>query len=240
MKPADALASRVRALDWSGLQDGLEAESHARVSGLLDTDTCRSLRSCYDDGLADFRSTVQMSRHNYGRGEYRYFSYPLPPRVESLRQVLYPLLAAIANDWCAKLGETERWPAHLEELTRHCHESGQTRPTPLLLRYGPGDYNCLHQDVYGDILFPLQVIVLLSEPDSEFEGGELVLTEQRPRRQSRVVVVPLKQGEGVVVPVRTRPEPGPRGFRRVQVRHGVSTVRSGYRMTLGLIFHDAV
>jgi hypothetical protein len=230
---------RITRSDWLALEASLDAESYARLPGLLNAAQCRWLSSRYDDPTVGFRSTVQMSRHHYGRGEYRYFGYPLPDLVAALREAFYPRLAAIANRWRGRLGEDARWPARLSELIGRCQANGQVRPTPLLLRYRAGDYNCLHQDVYGGVLFPLQVIVLLSDPGSEFEGGELVLTEQRARRQSRPVVVPMQQGDAVIVPVTTRPEMGPRGYRRVNVRHGVSAVRSGARSTLGLIFHDA-
>jgi hypothetical protein len=180
-----------------------------------------------------------MARHGFGRGEYQYFAYPLPPLVERLRTSLYPPLAEIANRWNEAMGVEIRYPGeHAAYLTR-CHRAGQTKPTPLLLQYGPGDYNCLHQDVYGDHVFPLQVAFLLSDPGSDFNGGEFVLTEQRPRMQSRVEVVPLRQGEGVIFPVRHRPVKGARGFYRVNMRHGVSRLRSGRRQTLGIIFHDA-
>lgn len=235
----DTLTARIAALDWPALEASIDAASYARVPEVLDADTCRALAASYDDASVGFRSTVQMARHHYGRGEYRYFAYPLPATVATMRTAFYPPLAAIANRWRYRLGEAGLWPGTLDELTRQCHAAGQTRPTPLLLSYGVGDYNCLHQDVYGDLLFPLQIIVLLSRPGREFDGGELVLTEQRPRRQSRPVVVPVDQGDAVIVPVRHRPEPGARGYRRVAVRHGVSTVRAGARKTLGLIFHDA-
>jgi hypothetical protein len=236
---APELAGRIAAADWAEIGASLDRESHARLPALLEPALCRALRNCYDDPTVNFRSTVHMARHHYGRGEYRYFDYPLPGLVDKLRHTFYPHLAEIANRWRACLGEEARWPCRLEGLIEHCRANGQTRPTPLLLRYGTGDYNCLHRDMYGDVLFPLQVIVLLSEPGSEFDGGELVLTEQRARRQSRPVVVRFNQGDAVIVPVSHRPEPGAHGFRRVHLRHGVSTVRCGHRMTLGLIFHDA-
>lgn len=234
-----AACDRIATFDWQALEESLDVQSHARVPGLLDAAACRWLSCCYDDPTVGFRSTVQMSRHHFGRGEYRYFDYPLPDPVVALREAFYPHLAAIANRWSGCLGEDVHWPARLSELIERCHAKGQVRPTPLLLRYGVGDYNCLHQDVYGEVVFPLQVILLLSDPGSEFEGGELVLTEQRARRQSRPLVVPLEQGDAAIVPVISRPEMGLRGYRRVNVRHGVSTVRSGVRSTLGLIFHDA-
>ncbi len=205
---------------------------------LLDAATCRALEALYDDG-ARFRSRVVMQRHNFGRGEYKYLAYPLPEPVAELRAALYPPLAAIANTWRAALGEAGRFPPALEAFLAECHAAGQTRPTPLLLRYGEGDYNCLHQDLYGALVFPLQLTVLLSEPGRDFTGGEFVLVEQRPRAQSRPVVVPLAQGEAVIFPVHHRPVQGTRGPHRVTMRHGVSRVRSGQRHTLGVIFHDA-
>ena len=209
------------------------------IPAVLDHVACRRLRERFDDERTVFRSTIDMERYNYGRGVYRYFDYPLPPEVQALREAFYPPLAAIANEWAERLGDATRWPATLAELIERCHAEGQTRPTPLLLRYGPDDYNRLHQDLYGPIYFPLQVIVLLSEPGVEFEGGELVLVEQRARVQSRPIVVPLTQGAAAIVPVRERPRPGKRGYHRVAMRHGVSRIRRGNRMTLGVIFHDA-
>jgi hypothetical protein len=188
---------------------------------------------------AAFRSRIVMARHGFGSGEYKYFNYPLPASVEALRQELYPALATIANRWSVQLRSPHRYPARLADYLQYCAEAGQTRPTPLLLRYGAGDYNCLHQDVYGALIFPLQVAILLSQPNVDFSGGEFILTEQRPRRQSRASVVPLKQGDAVVFPVRDRPVVGSNGIHRVQMRHGVSEIRAGQRYTLGLIFHDA-
>ena len=180
-----------------------------------------------------------MARHGFGRGEYRYYSYPLPEIVAELRETLYPRLAVIANSWNTAMGKPERFPLEHCEFLERCRAAGQTKPTPLLLQYGPGDYNCLHQDLYGENVFPLQVAILLSRPDEDFAGGEFVLTEQRPRMQSRAEVVPLGQGEGVVFPVHHRPVKGTRGIYRVTMRHGVSRLRSGKRHTLGIIFHDA-
>jgi len=205
---------------------------------VLDTSTCRSLAALYDDDRR-FRSRVVMQRHNYGRGEYKYLSYPLPEPVAALRTALYPPLAAIANQWRAALGEDGRLPPTLEGFLAECHAAGQTRPTPLLLRYGQDDFNCLHQDLYGPLVFPLQLTVLLSEPGKDFTGGEFVLVEQRPRAQSRPAVVPLAQGEAVIFPVHHRPVQGTRGTYRVTMRHGVSRVTGGIRQTLGIIFHDA-
>jgi hypothetical protein len=205
---------------------------------VLDAATCRALAALYDDD-ARFRSRVVMQRHNFGRGEYKYLTYPLPEPVARLRTSLYPGLAAIANEWRRALNEPRRFPAALKAFLAECHAAGQTRPTPLLLRYTADDYNCLHQDLYGPLVFPLQLTVLLSRPGEDFTGGEFVLVEQRPRAQSRPSVVPLSQGEAVVFPVHHRPVQGTRGFYRVTMRHGVSRVTSGIRQTLGIIFHDA-
>ena len=220
------------------LQDDLDAQGWAMLPGLLTPADCTAMAALYDrEGL--FRSRVIMARHGFGRGEYQYFAAPLPEGIVALRARLYPALAAIANRWNAAMGLAERFPATHAEYLAHCHAAGQTRPTPLLLRYGTGDHNCLHQDVYGEEVFPLQVAVLLSSPGTDFDGGEFVLTEQRPRMQSRAEVVPLRQGDAVVFPVRHRPVQGTRGVYRVNMRHGVSRLRGGQRHTLGLIFHDA-
>jgi hypothetical protein len=224
--------------DWTALQGSLQERGHATIRSLLDATACAELARSYEQaGL--FRSRVIMSRHGFGKGEYRYFAYPLPPLVHELRTVLYAKLAAIANHWNELLRDERRFPASLEAYLQGCHSAGQLRPTPLLLKYGAGDYNCLHQDLYGEQVFPLQVAVLLSEPDRDFVGGEFVLTEQRPRQQSRIEVVPLRQGDAVVFAVNQRPVRGDRGVHRVRMRHGVSRVRSGQRHTLGIIFHDA-
>jgi hypothetical protein len=216
----------------------LDREGWAVLPGLLCAEECRAVAAMYaaEEG---FRSRVVMARRGFGRGEYKYFSYPLPAPVSGLRASLYPQLLPIANRWNERLGSDVRFPPRHADFLERCHAAGQTRPTPLLLQYGPGDFNCLHQDVYGEQVFPLQVAVLLSEPDADFEGGEFVLTEQRPRMQSRVAVVPLAQGDGVVFAVHHRPVQGSRGFYRVAMRHGVSALRSGTRHTLGIIFHDA-
>jgi hypothetical protein len=205
---------------------------------LLSADECRKLAGQYDidDG---FRSTVVMARHGFGRGEYRYFSYPLPPLIKALRQALYPPLVLIANRWNETMGVDRRYPAQHTEFIRECHEAGQSRPTPLILRYGAGDYNCLHQDLYGDLAFPLQLAILLQQPGADFTGGEFILTEQRPRQQSRPMVVPLQKGDAVLFAVHHRPVQGTRGSYRVNLRHGVSCVTTGQRHTLGIIFHDA-
>lgn len=222
--------------DWTRIADELDGQGWAVLPNLLDE--CGGLISLYDrDDL--FRSTVTMARHGFGQGEYRYFAYPLPPPVQTLRTALYPRLAPIANGWNARLGTEARFPNDFADFIIRCHEAGQVRPTPLLLRYGPGDYNCLHQDLYGATVFPLQVAVLLSKPGSDFTGGEFVLTEQRPRQQSRVSVVPLSKGDGVVFAVNSRPIRGARGDYRVTMRHGVSRLHTGKRHTLGIIFHDA-
>ncbi|MBI5617085.1 MAG: 2OG-Fe(II) oxygenase [Gammaproteobacteria bacterium] len=233
-----ALATRIRALAWATLEDALATEGHATTGALLTPAECRSLAAGYAH-RAQFRSRVVMARHGFGSGEYQYYAYPLPADVAAMRAAFYPPLAVIANRWAAALGATMRYPdAHAEFLAR-CHAAGQQRPTALLLEYGPGDYNCLHQDVYGETLFPLQVAILLSRPGEDFTGGEFVLTEQRPRKQSRVAVVPLVQGEAVIFPVRLRPAQGVTRLQRFNMRHGVSRVRDGRRHVLGLIFHDA-
>ena len=221
------------------MQDDLDTYGCAVLPRLLSADNCAEIAAWYGEP-ARFRTTVTMARHGFGRGEYRYFAYPLPDAVQRLRSELYPELAAIANRWNAALREPGRFPGDHAAYLARCHAAGQVRPTPLLLRYGPGDYNCLHQDLYGEHVFPLQVAILLDQPGHDFEGGEFVLTEQRPRMQSRVEVVPLSQGDAVVFPVRTRPVRGARGVYRVNLRHGVSRLRAGRRHTLGIIFHDAL
>jgi uncharacterized protein len=220
------------------IQRALFADGHALVPGLIDARECAALRSSYErDGL--FRSRVIMERHRFGRGEYRYFAYPLPPLVERLRREMYTLLAPLANEWMERLGRAGRFPLDLDELLARCGEHEQTRPTPLLLKYGAGDFNCLHQDLYGEIAFPLQVTVFLNAPNDDYTGGEFVLAEQRPRTQTRIEVLAPQRGDALVFPNRYRPVTGTRGIYRSAVRHGVSTVRSGERYTLGLIFHDA-
>jgi hypothetical protein len=225
----------VAALNWPALAAALDADGHATIDALLTPQECASLVALYDDD-ARFRSRVVMARHNFGRGEYKYFAHPLPPPVAALRTSLYPPLAAIANRWNAAMRIDARYPAEHAAYLARCKQAGQGKPTPLMLRYGPGDYNCLHQDLYGEHVFPLQLTVLL---DDAFTGGEFVLTEQRPRMQSRASVVPLGLGDAVVFPVRHRPVEGARGSYRTTMRHGVSRVRSGHRHTLGIIFHDA-
>jgi hypothetical protein len=225
-------------LDWDSIARELDAAGCAVVPGLIDPDECAQYAESYASPQL-FRSRVVMERHGFGRGEYQYFSYPLPAGLAELRTALYGPLAAIANRWHAALGIDTRFPALHEDFLARCHGAGQPRPTPLMLQYREGDYNCLHQDLYGEHVFPLQVAVLLSRPGTDFTGGEFVLTEQRPRMQSRVEVVPLRQGDAVIFPVKLRPVNGARGAYRVNMRHGVSRLRSGLRHTLGIIFHDA-
>ena len=225
-------------IDWQAVAAQLDAQGCGLLPGLLAPDECLSVQRFWDDE-GRFRSHIHMARHGFGRGEYRYFAYPLPDPIAALRAQLYPPLAAIANRWAERLGRVRRFPASHAEFLEQCRADGQVRPTPLLLRYETDDWNALHQDVYGEHVFPLQVAILLSEPGRDFEGGELVLAEQRPRMQSRAEVVPLGQGDAVVFPVRERPVRGSRGDYRVQMRHGVSRLRKGLRFTLGIIFHDA-
>lgn len=230
--------ARLDACDWAGVAKDLDARGHAMLEALLSPSECAALARLYGDDER-FRSRVVMARHGFGRGEYRYFSYPLPEPVGGLRTAAYRLLAPIANRWNTSMGIDVRYPDTHAEFIERCHAAGQQRPTPLLLRYGADDYNCLHQDLYGEHVFPLQMAVLLSEPGRDFDGGEFVLTEQRPRMQSRAEVVPLHQGDAVVFAVHQRPVQGTRGSYRVNLRHGVSRVRRGHRHTLGIIFHDA-
>ncbi len=224
--------------DWPGLGEELDGHGYARIERMLSADACRQLALSYAHETL-FRSRVMMARHGFGRGEYGYFAYPLPEIVATLRQRLYPHLASVANRWNEAMAIATRYPGEHAEYLERCHAAGQVRPTPLLLQYGSGDYNCLHQDLYGEQVFPLQVAILLSAPGEDFTGGEFVLTEQRPRMQSRVEVVPLEQGDAVIFPVHHRPVQGTRGVYRVNLRHGVSRVRGGHRHTLGIIFHDA-
>jgi len=218
--------------------DDLDRHGHAVLPGLLDAEACRALAGRYDEA-ALYRSRVVMARHGFGRGEYRYYDYPLPDPVAALRRALYPLLVPVANRWNAQLRLPQHYPAGHAEYLRACHAAGQRRATPLILQYGPGDYNCLHQDLYGDWVFPLQVAILLSRPGQDFQGGEFMLTEQTAGQPARAEVVPLRQGDGVVFAVHHRPVPGVRGSRRALMRHGVSRVQAGRRHTLGIIFHDA-
>jgi uncharacterized protein len=235
---ASDVVARVEAIDWTQANRDLDTQGCAVLNGLLLHDECRDLAALYSDD-ARFRSRVVMGRHGFGRGEYKYFLYPLPELIAQLRPALYGRLREVANRWNEAMGIEIRYPPNHEEFLQRCHAAGQTRPTPLLLQYGPGDYNCLHQDLYGEHVFPLQVAILLSEPGRDFTGGEFVLTEQRPRMQSRAEVVPLAQGDAVAFAVHVRPVNGTRGFYRVNMRHGVSRIRSGHRHTLGVIFHDA-
>jgi uncharacterized protein len=235
---AIALDTVSRAIDWTVVADDLDAQGWVVLPDLIDHVDCDAIAALYD-GEGGFRSRVVMARHGFGQGEYRYFSYPLPSAVQDLRTALYPHLAPIANQWHLRQGIETRFPKTHQEFLARCHAAGQTRPTPLLLRYGPGDYNCLHQDLYGDHVFPLQIAVLLSEPGRDFEGGEFVLTEQRPRMQTRPSVVPLTKGDAVLFAVNSRPVRGTRGDYRVALRHGVSRLRAGRRHTVGIIFHDA-
>jgi hypothetical protein len=232
------VAERVAALDWAGIGAALDQRGCATTGPLLTEAECDALVQGYDAGDA-FRSRVVMARHGYGKGEYKYYAYPLPALVGGLRTALYPALADVANRWAAALGLKAGFPSDHAEFLARCHAAGQPRPTPLLLRYGPGDYNCLHQDLYGDLHFPLQAAFLLSRPSADFTGGEFVLTEQRPRMQSRAEVVGLQQGEAVIFAVNQRPVAGTRGTYRVAMRHGVSRLHTGHRHTLGIIFHDA-
>ncbi|WP_447748858.1 2OG-Fe(II) oxygenase [Pseudomonas nicosulfuronedens] len=234
-----SISRNLSALDWPALAEQLDADGHALIPGLLDQAQCEKLRALYDQD-APFRSRVIMARHNFGLGEYRYFAYPLPSLLQALREALYPPLRAIANIWHERLGTGIHYPPDHVDFLAQCHAAGQQRPTPLLLRYRAGDYNCLHQDLYGELAFPLQVAILLSQPGEEFDGGEFVLTEQRPRLQSRASVVPLRQGDAVVFAVAQRPVAGVRGYHRVNLRHGVSRLHTGERFTLGVIFHDAL
>ena len=225
-------------LDWAAIAGELDRAGAAILPALLAPDECDRIAALYGSGDA-FRSTVVMARHGFGSGEYRYFAYPLPAPIEALRASLYRRLVPIANGWHERLAIDTRFPPEHADFLARCHAAGQARPTPLLLRYGAGDYNCLHQDLYGEHVFPLQVAVLLSAPRVEFDGGEFVLTEQRPRMQSRVAVMPLAKGDAVIFAVNTRPVRGARGDYRVTMRHGVSALRAGRRHTLGVIFHDA-
>jgi uncharacterized protein len=234
----DDVCARLQRIDASTLEGDLDAQGWSVLRDLLTSTECDDVASLYgqDDG---FRSRVVMARHGFGKGEYRYFSYPLPSLVQGVRTALYPRLVPLANRWHERMGLSVRFPAEHAEFIARCAASGQSRPTPLLLQYSAGDYNCLHQDLYGEHVFPLQLAVLLSEPATDFGGGEFVLTEQRPRMQTRAAVVPLTKGDGVVFAVNSRPVRGTRGDYRVKLRHGVSKITEGHRHTLGIIFHDA-
>jgi hypothetical protein len=236
--PAESALDHIDTLDWDRISRELDAQGSAVFERMLSSEQCQALAGVYpDDSL--FRSRVLMSRHGFGRGEYKYFNYPLPAIIADLRTAIYPNLAPIANRWNSAMGIEVRYPAKHEDFLKRCYDAGQRKPTPLLLQYGVGDYNCLHQDLYGEHVFPIQVAILLSEPGKDFTGGEFVLTEQRPRMQSRPEVVPLRQGDAVAFAVRHRPVQGTRGAYRVNLRHGVSRLRSGHRHTVGIIFHDA-
>ncbi len=237
-RTARDLAQRIEAYDWAAVLKDLDAQANSVLERLLSADECEELSELYSSPVG-FRSRIVMARHGFGRGEYQYFDYPLPELIAGLRTALYRRLAALANQWNNVMGIGVRYPGEHAEFIARCHSAGQRKPTPLLLQYGPGDYNCLHQDVYGEHVFPLQVAILLSQPGRDFTGGEFVMTEQRPRMQSRVAVVPLRQGDAAVFTVRQRPVQGTRGAYRVNLRHGVSRIRSGRRHTLGIIFHDA-
>ncbi len=237
-KTLTTLTERLAALDWKAIARSLDESGQATTGPLLTTPECEALVSVYDDDSL-FRSRIVMARHGFGSGEYQYFAYPLPEVVAELRGSLYPPLARLANVWAARMGKGADFPLEHVEFLARCHTAGQTRPTPLLLKYGSGDYNCLHQDLYGPTVFPIQVAFLLSAPGVDFTGGEFVMVEQRPRMQSRPEVVALAQGEGVIFAVNERPVAGTKGDYRVKMRHGVSRLRSGHRHTLGVIFHDA-
>jgi hypothetical protein len=235
---AENATDRIHELDWHRISQDLDEHGNALLPDLVSSEECDALASlCPDD--KHFHSRVVMERYSFGRGEYKYFHYPLPEIISELRTALYSQLAPIANKWNEVLGIEVRYPKKHSDFIRRCDKAGQPRPTPLLLQYGPGDFNCLHQDLYGDLAFPLQVAILLSEPESDFTGGEFVLTEQRPRMQSRAEVVPLRQGDAVAFAVHNRPVKGTKGNYRVNLRHGVSRIRSGLRHTVGIIFHDA-
>jgi uncharacterized protein len=241
MSSASAVSSaeaRVTAYDWDALAGDLDTYGCAVLPKLLSAEECRSIAELYPDE-SHFRSHIHMARHGFGKGEYRYFKYPLPDLLGGLRTALYPRLAGVANEWNVRMGIDRRYPGNHAAFLKQCHDAGQARPTPLLLQYVSGDFNCLHQDLYGDLAFPIQVAILLSEPRVDFTGGEFVLTEQRPRMQSRAEVVPLRQGDAVAFAVHNRPVQGSKGNYRVNLRHGVSRVRSGMRHTVGIIFHDA-
>jgi len=235
---ASSAEIRVTAYDWDALAGELDTYGCAVLPKLLSAEECRSIAELYPDE-SHFRSHIHMARHGFGKGEYRYFKYPLPDLLGGLRTALYPRLADVANEWNARMGIDRRYPGNHAAFLKQCHDAGQARPTPLLLQYVSGDFNCLHQDLYGDLAFPVQVAILLSAPRVDFTGGEFVLTEQRPRMQSRAEVVPLRQGDAVAFAVHNRPVQGSKGSYRVNLRHGVSRVRSGMRHTVGIIFHDA-
>jgi hypothetical protein len=232
------IQDRLAQLDWKAIEASLWQRGYVKIDPLLTADECDALVALYGKDQL-FRSRIDMKRFRFGEGEYKYFTYPLPPLVQSLRETIYPRLAVIANDWTKALGQPDMFPLSHDTLLAFCRRKGQIKPTPLLLRYGAGDYNCLHQDLYGTVAFPLQLTVFLSQPGRDFSGGEFLLVEQRPRAQSRGESLAPQQGEIVIFSTRHRPVQGSRGYYRVNMRHGVSTVRSGSRFTLGVIFHDA-
>lgn len=236
--PAGSVTGRLHTVDWERFAQELDSRGNDLIGQLLTADECVRLADLYRNDSV-FRSRVVMEQHGFGRGEYKYLRYPLPEIIAELRSALYPRLAPIADRWNAAMNVATRYPATHDEFIARCHHAGQMKPTPLLLQYGEGDYNCLHQDLYGEHVFPIQVAILLSEPEKDFRGGEFVLTEQRPRMQSRVEVVAIRRGDAVAFAVHHRPAPGKRGAYRVNMRHGVSRVRSGHRYTAGIIFHDA-
>ena len=234
----ESVESRVQAYDWKKIEVHLDSYGWAMLEGILSPAECGAISGLYEGG-GNFRKQIVMARHGFGRGEYKYFAYPLPALIAELRTAIYPRLAPVADRWNEAMGIDVRYPARHADFIERCHAAGQTRPTPLLLQYGEGDFNALHQDLYGEHVFPFQVVFLLSRPGEDFTGGEFVLTEQRPRMQSRVEVVPLRQGDAAIFAVHNRPVEGKRGHYRVNLRHGVSRVRSGHRHTTGIIFHDA-
>ena len=231
------IADRIEDLDWPALTARMDADGFVQTPPVFSASECRSLASSFEDGR--FRSTIDMRRYRFGEGEYKYFDAPLPELIDGARHALYPPLAALANDWAQRLGEPADYPLELEAFLERCHRAGQRRTTPLILRYAEGGHNTLHQDVYGEVAFPLQVVTMLDRPGEDFEGGQFVLLEQRPRAQSRAHVIDLQRGAFLIFPTRHRPVQGTRGFYRATMRHGVATVRSGRRTTLGVIFHDA-
>lgn len=236
--PARDIVDLIKAIDWKKISDNLDAQGFAVIKNLVAPEECEALADLYTRDEI-FRSRVVMERHGFGRGEYKYFSYPLPGIISKLRMSIYPWLVPIANRWNEAMRVNVQYPVEHAEFIKQCHEAGQRRPTPLLLQYGPGDYNCLHQDLCGEHVFPIQLTILLSEPERDFLGGEFLLTEQRPRMQSRPEIVPFRQGDAVVFAVHYRPVQGTRGIYRVNMRHGVSRLHSGHRYTVGIIFHDA-
>jgi hypothetical protein len=238
LTPAKSVTDHIATIDWKRVEQDLDEQGSAVIDRLLSPSECQAIAGLYQRNDI-FRSRIVMARHGFGRGEYKYFDYPLPALIERLRTTVYPVLVPIANRWNSAMSDPVRYPAEHADFVRRCHQAGQTKPTPLLLQYGAGDYNALHQDLYGEHVFPLQLAILLSEPGKDFTGGEFVMTEQRPRRQSRPIVLPLRQGDGAVFAVNNRPVQGSRGVYRAKLRHGISRIRSGHRHTVGIIFHDA-